>query len=240
MNLGQISSCSRWKSKPQSFKSVFFFHVFQISKGNSQYHKIFKELSKEEQLIQSESVMISHLKCWLRGKIRAKNVNYILTSPILVCLFCKTVSAQLQCAVNEFLFFCPLFVRLHLCSAERHPLPRTDVCLRPLDLLPLQSVWQRHQGTGAAVFTSPRRRRATRPFVKCENDVFGWFPPDDVILGQIAIPVMSVAHIKKTKTAILVPNALVIATASDKVRRSAHREVTTQKPRLLKEQEGNS
>lgn len=107
MNLGQISSCSRWKSKPQSFKSVFFFHVFQISKGNSQYHKIFKELSKEEQLIQSESVMITHLKCWLRGKIRAKNVNYILTSPILVCLFCKTVSAQLQRAVNEFLFFFP-------------------------------------------------------------------------------------------------------------------------------------
>lgn len=46
------------------------------------------------------------------------------------------------------------------------------------------------------------------------------FPPDAFIVCQIAIPVMSVTHIKKTKTAILVPNALVIATANDKVRRS--------------------
>ena len=38
--------------------------------------------------------------------------------------------------------------------------------------------------------------------------------------SQIAIPVMSVTHIKKTKTAILVPNALVIATANDRVRRT--------------------
>lgn len=57
-------------------------------------------------------------------------------------------------------------------------------------------------------------------WLKCENDTFGCVPPDEVLLGQIAIPVMSVAHIKKTKTAILVPNALVIATARDKVRRS--------------------
>ncbi|XP_075903070.1 GRAM domain-containing protein 2B isoform X3 [Nelusetta ayraudi] len=35
---------------------------------------------------------------------------------------------------------------------------------------------------------------------------------------KIAIPVVSVTHIKKTKTAILVPNALVIATANDRVR----------------------
>ncbi|KAF7652792.1 hypothetical protein LDENG_00092200 [Lucifuga dentata] len=33
---------------------------------------------------------------------------------------------------------------------------------------------------------------------------------------KIAIPVVSVTHIKKTKTAILVPNALVIATANDR------------------------
>lgn len=33
---------------------------------------------------------------------------------------------------------------------------------------------------------------------------------------KIAIPVASVSHIKKTKTAILVPNALVIATANDR------------------------
>lgn len=36
--------------------------------------------------------------------------------------------------------------------------------------------------------------------------------------SQIAIPVVSVTHIKKTKTAILVPNALVISTANDRVR----------------------
>lgn len=39
-----------------------------------------------------------------------------------------------------------------------------------------------------------------------------------ICLLQIAIPVMSVTNIKKTKTAILVPNALVIATANDRVR----------------------
>ncbi|XP_041644255.1 GRAM domain-containing protein 2B-like [Cheilinus undulatus] len=33
---------------------------------------------------------------------------------------------------------------------------------------------------------------------------------------EITIPVMSITHIKKTKTAILVPNALVIATANDR------------------------
>nr|XP_057925512.1 GRAM domain-containing protein 2B [Doryrhamphus excisus] len=33
---------------------------------------------------------------------------------------------------------------------------------------------------------------------------------------KIAIPVMSVTHVKKTKTAILVPNAVVIATADDR------------------------
>ncbi|XP_068452313.1 GRAM domain-containing protein 2B [Clinocottus analis] len=33
---------------------------------------------------------------------------------------------------------------------------------------------------------------------------------------KIAIPVMSVTHVKKTKTAILLPNALVIATANDR------------------------
>lgn len=37
---------------------------------------------------------------------------------------------------------------------------------------------------------------------------------------------MSVTHIKKTKTAILVPNALVIATENDKVRRSHRYELT--------------
>lgn len=34
---------------------------------------------------------------------------------------------------------------------------------------------------------------------------------------QVAIPVVSVQVIKKTKTAILVPNALIIATAQERV-----------------------
>lgn len=55
--------------------------------------------------------------------------------------------------------------------------------------------------------------------------------PDRVILCQIAIPVMSVTHIKKTKTAILVPNALVVATANDKVRRSDQHQFPARKPR---------
>lgn len=46
----------------------------------------------------------------------------------------------------------------------------------------------------------------------------GWNVHPGVCPSQIAIPVMSVTHIKKTKTAILVPNALVIATANDRVR----------------------
>uniref|UniRef100_H3DH59 GRAM domain-containing protein n=1 Tax=Tetraodon nigroviridis TaxID=99883 RepID=H3DH59_TETNG len=91
----------------------------QISKGNSQYHKIFKEISKEEQLIQS-----------------------------------------------------------YTCALQK-------------DIL--------YQGR---MFVSDH-------WICFHSKVFG----KDT---KIAIPVMSVAHIKKTKTAILVPNALVIATARDK------------------------
>lgn len=43
--------------------------VFQLSKGNCQYHKIFKEISKEEQLKQSKSdatIHLLHLKYWMR------------------------------------------------------------------------------------------------------------------------------------------------------------------------------
>lgn len=36
-------------------------------------------------------------------------------------------------------------------------------------------------------------------------------------LPQIAIPVLSITLIKKTKTALLVPNALVITTTTEKV-----------------------
>ncbi|XP_056889852.1 GRAM domain-containing protein 2B isoform X1 [Takifugu flavidus] len=91
----------------------------QISKGNSQYHKIFKEISKEEQLIQSYT-----------------------------------------CALQkDILYQGRMFVSAHL------------ICFH--------------------------------------SKVFG----KDT---KIAIPVVSVTHIKKTKTAILVPNALVIATENDK------------------------
>lgn len=37
--------------------SVYVCVLFQLSKSNSQYHKIFKEISKEEQLRQSKSMI---------------------------------------------------------------------------------------------------------------------------------------------------------------------------------------
>lgn len=131
-----------------------------------------------------------------------------------------------------FVYFCPpsrqkssrvavcklnvrLFVRLHLRSAERYPLSGTHVRLRSLDLLPLQGFRQRHQGTETpARFIEPAeicgRGRSLSDHLH-------------VCLSQIAIPVVSVTNVKKTKTAILVPNALVIATANDRVRAEARR-----------------
>lgn len=53
-----------------------------------------------------------------------------------------------------------LFVRLHLCSSERHPLPRAHVCLRPLDLLPLQGVWKRYQGMHWCLFCISSQEKA--------------------------------------------------------------------------------
>nr|XP_020450916.1 GRAM domain-containing protein 3 [Monopterus albus] len=94
-------------------------HYSQLSKGNCQYHKIFKEISKEEQLRQS-----------------------------------------------------------YTCALQK-------------DIL--------YQGR---MFVSDH-------WVCFHSRVFG----KDT---KIAIPVVSVTHIKKTKTAILVPNALVIATANDR------------------------
>lgn len=66
----------------------------------------------------------------------------------------------------------------------------------------------------------PAQPLQSEPFLVC------CFPADAFVVCQIAIPVVSVTHIKKTKTAILVPNALVIATENDKVRRSHHYELT--------------
>ncbi|KAF1389652.1 hypothetical protein PFLUV_G00075690 [Perca fluviatilis] len=94
-------------------------HYSQLSKGNCQYHKIFKEISKEEQLRQS-----------------------------------------------------------YTCALQK-------------DIL--------YQGR---MFVSDH-------WICFHSKVFG----KDI---KIAIPVMSVTHIKKTKTAILLPNALVIATANDR------------------------
>lgn len=94
-------------------------HYSQLSKSNCQYHKIFKEISKEEQLRQS-----------------------------------------------------------YTCALQK-------------DIL--------YQGR---MFVSDH-------WICFHSKVFG----KDT---KIAIPVMSVTHIKKTKTAILVPNALVIATANDR------------------------
>ncbi|KAE8291777.1 GRAM domain-containing protein 2B GRAM domain-containing protein 3 [Larimichthys crocea] len=94
-------------------------HYSQLSKSNCQYHKIFKEISKEEQLRQS-----------------------------------------------------------YTCALQK-------------DIL--------YQGR---MFVSDH-------WICFHSKVFG----KDT---KIAIPVISVTHIKKTKTAILVPNALVIATANDR------------------------
>ncbi|XP_026200152.1 GRAM domain-containing protein 2B isoform X2 [Anabas testudineus] len=94
-------------------------HYSQLSKSNCQYHKIFKEISKEEQLRQS-----------------------------------------------------------YTCALQK-------------DIL--------YQGR---MFVSDH-------WICFHSKVFG----KDT---KIAIPVVSVSHIKKTKTAILVPNALVIATANDR------------------------
>ncbi|XP_029367038.1 GRAM domain-containing protein 2B [Echeneis naucrates] len=94
-------------------------HYSQLSKTNCQYHKIFKEISKEEQLRQS-----------------------------------------------------------YTCALQK-------------DIL--------YQGR---MFVSDH-------WICFHSKVFG----KDI---KIAIPVVSVTHIKKTKTAILVPNALVVATANDR------------------------
>lgn len=42
-----------------------------------------------------------------------------------------------------------------------------------------------------------------------------------MVLFQISIPAFSVTLIKKTKTALLVPNALIIATVTDRVSAAA-------------------
>ncbi|XP_035766589.1 GRAM domain-containing protein 2B [Neolamprologus brichardi] len=88
-------------------------HYSQVSKTNCQYHKIFKEISKEEQLRQSKSLMITRI------------ILYFVSQ---LCLHTRS-----NCSVS-----------------------------------------------------------------------------------QVAIPVVSIKNIKKTKTAILLPNALVIATTNDR------------------------
>lgn len=49
-------------------------------------------------------------------------------------------------------------------------------------------------------------------FCEARSNSINW-----VILFQIAIPTFSVTLLKKTKTALLVPNALIIATVTDRV-----------------------
>lgn len=51
-----------------------------------------------------------------------------------------------------------------------------------------------------------------------------------MVLFQISIPVLSVTLLKKTKTALLVPNALIIATVTDRV--STGREQHSRTPLL--------
>lgn len=118
------------------------FH--QLSKTNAQYHKLFKEVSKDELLRQSQS-----------------------SFPI-----------SPQNATSSSLFFRPLTVnvaadRLHVRPAERHPVPGQDVRLRQLDLLPLQSLRQRHQGSGAG---RPKQSPKLLPLRVC--DALYPFRPD--------------------------------------------------------------
>ncbi|KAM4745494.1 LOW QUALITY PROTEIN: GRAM domain-containing protein 2B [Anableps anableps] len=109
----------RKAAAPSGRSASEFSCVFQLSKSNCQYHKIFKEISKEEQLRQS-----------------------------------------------------------YTCALQK-------------DIL--------YQGR---MFVSDH-------WICFHSKVFG----KDT---KIAIPVMSITNIKKTKTAILLPNALVIATTSDR------------------------
>ncbi|TNN44249.1 GRAM domain-containing protein 3 [Liparis tanakae] len=111
-------------------------HYSQLSKSNCQYHKIFKEISKEEQLRQSKSFMITTV--------------------------CSTLNMD----------------EGYTCALQK-------------DIL--------YQGR---MFVSDH-------WICFHSKVFG----KDT---KIAIPVMSATHIKKTNTAILLPNALVIATANDR------------------------
>ncbi|XP_045891338.1 GRAM domain-containing protein 2B isoform X2 [Micropterus dolomieu] len=116
-------------------------HYSQLSKSNCQYHKIFKEISKEEQLRQKKDLL---------SVLRIPLSNLML----FICLSGYTCALQ-----KDILYQGRMFVSDHW------------ICFH--------------------------------------SKVFG----KDT---KIAIPVMSVTHIKKTKTAILVPNALVIATANDR------------------------
>lgn len=101
--------------------------MFQISKGNSQYHKIFKEISKEEQLIQSESVTITHPKCCMREKTRPKNLNYTLI--LLFWSVCSVKQSAHSYNVQLISFFPPVHqVTPVLC---RKTSSTKDGCLSP-------------------------------------------------------------------------------------------------------------
>lgn len=68
LRLGLVCT-KEWKMSEKSMESphkdsdtnVCVCLCFQLSKSNCQYHKIFKEISKEEQLRQSKSLMITFL-----------------------------------------------------------------------------------------------------------------------------------------------------------------------------------
>lgn len=60
-----------------------------------------------------------------------------------------------------------------------------------------------------------------KPACRCVNLFLwfqSWYEGSNCSVSQVAIPVVSIKNIKKTKTAILLPNALVIATTNDRVR----------------------
>ncbi|XP_054629537.1 GRAM domain-containing protein 2B isoform X2 [Dunckerocampus dactyliophorus] len=145
-------------------------HCSQLSKSNCQYHKVFKEISKDEQLRQSKFPKVGRGRSHLLGlqwttllhsrSCKCRGASQRRGGKGVCCRVCVCVCAGYTCALQK-------------------------------DIL--------YQGR---MFVSDH-------WICFHSKVFG----KDT---KIAIPVTSVTHVKKTKTAILVPNAVVIATAADR------------------------
>lgn len=169
---------------PQCLKSSFsrircsktrLLCPLQLSKTNTQYHKLFKDVSRDELLIKSRYriQIISHnvgkkWMCW--------------AASLDVCVKGYTCALQRDILYQGKMFVSDNWICFHSKVFGR------DTKVRSLTQLRLCCGRLRHPD-------------------------ISMFPNH-----QISIPVPSVTFIKKTKTALLVPNALVIETASCQVR----------------------